>query len=302
MGARRGAAATGRARHSGGRRRALRPHHVGARRPSRSRPLLAPLFPRFRRLSVPQQLHAGPLAALGALGPRAARRQRWLDGARAHLALGLMPCRPRSAPPPAAPPLLGGGVRARAPLPPAHPRAAQQPGPQRPQQVPRATPSTARARGPSGGRRQGGAETTRRRRRRRLLLRASVGVGPRRGGDAHPQLSTTSSQPNGQVLHVLRAAAPSSQWAPFMLPHRRPSRFACDCLRPWVPGAANVAASPRLLATATIRGTYCAIHTRLNKLTPKDKCLTISLTRLNWTPNSKTGDHRRHREGRCDVG
>lgn len=199
-------------RHSGGRRRALRPHDVGARRLSRSRDALETLLPHFRRFALPEHLREGPLVPVGAFGASAARHQRRPDAAGARPALGVVPRHGGRAAPPAPAPLVSGRVRARAPLAPAHAGAAPQPRAQRAQQVSGAAACRAAgARAASGGRRQGGASSPRGGCRGRLLLRVGAGIGPRGGGDADPQLCAPSAQPNGQVLHVLRAAAPSSQ-------------------------------------------------------------------------------------------
>lgn len=102
-------------------------------------------------------------------------------------------------------------MRAGPPLAAPHARAPQQPRAQRPQPLAGAAAAAAGARNPARGRRQGGPEAPRRGGRRSLVLRAGAGVCPRGGGDADSQLCAPRTQPNGQVLHVLRAAAPSSQ-------------------------------------------------------------------------------------------
>lgn len=122
-----------------------------------------------------------------------------------------MPRGARRAAPLAPASLVGGGVRPRAALAPAHAGAASQPRPVGAQPLAGAAAAAARARGAARGRRQGGAPAARGGRRRRVLLRAGAGFGARGGSHADPQLGAPRSQPNGQVLHVLRAAAPSSQ-------------------------------------------------------------------------------------------
>lgn len=113
---------------------------------------------------------------------------------------------------PAPAPFLGGGLRARTPLSAAHAGTAAQPRAQRAQQIAGAAArAPAGARAAPGGRRQGGAPSPRGGRRRRFVLRAGASLRAGGGGDADPQLCAPSAQPNGQVLHVLRAAAPSSQ-------------------------------------------------------------------------------------------